>query len=65
MSKEKIKISVASLNTAGVASTLQLVDTTKNDLFIITVRRDTSEIERQRIIYSPSFIKSPEKESTG
>jgi len=61
MLEKEIKMPVASTNTtSGLVSVLQLVDTTPSEMFA-TVRNDTSELEVQRIIYSP--IELPKKES--
>ena len=49
--EKEIKMPIASTNTtAGLVSTLQLVDTTPGEIFA-TVRKDTSDVETQRIIY--------------
>jgi len=53
MLEKEMKIPVASIDTtSGLVSALQLVDTTPAEMFAI-VRNDTSELELQRIIYSP------------
>jgi len=62
MPEEKVKTSLALPDTAGIVSVLQLVDTTQSENFA-TLSITTSEIEVQRIIYSP-IISEQEKEST-
>lgn len=60
MLEKEIKMPIASTNTtSGLVSALQLVDATPNEMFA-TVRNDTSELEMQRITYSP--IELPKKE---
>ncbi|MCW3131958.1 MAG: hypothetical protein N2V73_04480 [Candidatus Methanospirare jalkutatii] len=59
MLEKEIKMPIASTNTtSGLVSVLQLVDTTPSEMFA-TVRNDTSELEVQRIMYSP--IELPKK----
>jgi hypothetical protein len=55
MSEEKVKIFSTLAGTAGIASVLQLVDTTQSENFA-TPNVNTSEVERQRIIYSPALL---------
>jgi len=51
--EKEIKIPIVSMDTtAGLVSAHQLVDATPSEMFA-TVRNDTSEVEIQRIIYSP------------
>jgi len=58
--EKKIKIPVVSMTTtSGLVSALQLVDTTSSELFA-TIRNDTTEVEIQRIRYSP--INLPKEE---
>jgi len=58
MSERKYRVG---LKTAGVASVLQLVDTTQSENFA-TPNVTTSEMEMQRIIYCPVLLVQEEEE---
>jgi hypothetical protein len=63
MPEEKVKNFLALIDTAGVVSVLQLVDTTQSENFV-TPNVTTSEAEMQRIIYCPVLLVRGEEEGT-
>jgi hypothetical protein len=60
MSEERVKNFSTLADTAGVVSVLQLVDTTQSEDFA-TPNVNTSEVEKQRIIYSPALLAQEEE----